>query len=333
MAISKSFPLDAELARKVLEAAPTILYVYDVQKERGVFQNRRIGDLLGHQPAPQQNGWTAFIHPDDEKRFPDHRARLKNIRPGETLSWEFRMRAADGQWRWFLSRDSLLSTDEMGRPLLVIGSASDITEQKLAEQHKELLADEMRHRARNLVSIVQAIGRMSRPKNQPEANKHIDTFMGRLLTLLNAGGIVLSSASRTADLETVVNTTLAPFRGEAGSIQIKTGGPATALLERTAGGLALAIHELATNALKYGALSVETGTATLTWFRSEQDTKQFFAMEWIETGGPTVSTPTSEGFGGMVIRQSVAREPNGKVTLDYLPAGLRCRLEFRIPEP
>ena len=332
---SSPLALDAELACKVLEAAPTILYVYDVQKELSVFQNRRIGDLLGHPEVPgsERTGWTAYIHPDDALRFREHRDRLKRVRTGEMLSWEFRMRDGTGKWRWFLSRDTLLSSDEYGNPLLTVGSASDITEQKLAEQHKELLADEMRHRARNLVSIVQAIGRMSRPKNQPEANKYIDTFMGRLLTLLNTGGIVLSSASRNADLEAVVNATLAPFRNESGPLRITTGGPAVALLERTVGGLALAIHELATNALKYGALSGETGTASLTWMVSDQDTKRQFTMEWNEVGGPPVSVPSSEGFGGMVIRQSVAREADGRVTIDYLPDGLRCRLEFRISEP
>lgn len=326
-------PLDVDLARKILAAAPTILYVYDVQKERSVFQNRGIGDLLGH-PAgnnkEQVSGWDALIHPDDGNRFPDHRKRLKKIRPGETLLWEFRARAGDGQWRWFLSRDSLLSSDISGEPLLVIGSASDITEQKQAEQFKELLADEMRHRARNLVSIVQAIARMSRPKNQPEANKYIDTFMGRLMTLLNTGGIVLSSASRKADFDTVVNTTLTPFRGEAALSRIEASGPGVALPEKTAGGLAMAIHELATNAVKYGALSVDKGKVNLTWTLTDRDGQQHFAMVWKENGGPAVSSPTSEGFGGMVIRQSVAHEPDSKVTLEYLAEGLRCALGFRI---
>lgn len=326
-------PLDANLARKILEAAPTILYVYDVQNERSVFQNRAIGDLLGHPPVNSEvpaNGWDALIHPEDKKRFPDHRARLKKIRPGETLLWEFRAKAGDGQWRWFLSRDSLLSSDSSGDPLLVIGSASDITEQKQAEQLKELLADEMRHRARNLVAIVQAIARMSRPKNQPEANRYIDTFMGRLMTLLNTGGIVLSSASRVADLDTVVSTTLAPFRGEASQMRIEASGPVMGLPEKTAGGLAMAIHELATNAVKYGALSVDKGKVNLTWTLTDRDGQRYFAMIWKETGGPAATVPASEGFGGMVIRQSVAHEPDGVVTLDYLPEGLSCALGFRI---
>jgi PAS domain S-box-containing protein len=325
-------PLSPELTRKVLEAAPSILYVYDVQKERSVFQNRRISELLGHLPttATSPTEWARFIHPDDADRFPQHREQLKTIQAGQTLTWEFRMRDGQGQWRWFLSRDSLLSTDERGNPLLVVGSTADITEQKQAEQHKQLLADEMRHRARNLVSIVQAIGRMSRPKDQPDVNKHIDVFMGRLLTLLNTGGIVLSSDSRTADLETIVKTTLSPFFGEASSRRIAVEGPTVTVPERTAGGLALAIHELATNALKYGALSNESGSVSLHWSIADHEENRRFAMAWKEKGGPRIKAPRSEGFGGMVIRQSVAREQNSKVTLDYQPQGLICQLEFEL---
>jgi PAS domain S-box-containing protein len=322
---------DADLARKLLEAAPTILYVYNVQNERGVFQNRRFGDFLGHAPSKSHSSdWTRFIHPDDGNKFPEHRKKLKSIRPGETLSWEFRMRDANNVWRWFQSRDSLLSSDTVGAPLLVIGSASEITEQKEAEQHKQLLADEMRHRARNLVAIVQAIGRMSRPKNQPEANRFIDVFMGRLLTLLNTGGIVLSSASRMADLEAIATMTLAPFGSDAVPSRISTTGPKVTLSERVAGGLALAFHELATNAVKYGALSVEDGAVSLTWTLDARNGGDHLRIEWKEVGGPPASQPEAEGFGGMVIRQSVAREPDGKIDFQYAPEGFRCVFDFRM---
>src|SRR5271169_6784364 len=85
--------LDPWLARKVLEGAPAIIYVYDVKAERSIFQNRPLGELLG-QPgsdgAERQSEWSRFIHPDDGAAFPEHRARLKTIKPGETLSWQFR---------------------------------------------------------------------------------------------------------------------------------------------------------------------------------------------------------------------------------------------------
>jgi two-component sensor histidine kinase len=323
--------LGSELAQTILEAVPTVLYVYNVQKKQSVFQNRRFGELLGHPPSNNRFGeWTTFIHHDDADLFVAHRDKLKEIRAGETLFWEFRMRDAADSWRWFQSRDSLLSTDAKGHPLLVVGSASEITEQKHAEQSKALLADEMRHRARNLVAIVQAIGRMSRPKNQPEVNKYIDVFMGRLLTLLNTGGIVLSSESRTADLEEIARTALAPFVSGADSPRISMSGQSISLSERIAGGLALAFHELATNAFKYGALSVEEGSVSLTWTTVRKGNDVLVNMKWQETGGPTVSPPASEGFGKMVIRQSVAREPGGQVTFDYVPEGLHCIFEFQI---
>ncbi|HWA89833.1 MAG TPA: HWE histidine kinase domain-containing protein [Rhizomicrobium sp.] len=320
-------PLDAELARQILEAAPTVIYAYDVQSQKSVFQNRRFGELLGHPQAthPPENDWRLHIHPDDAALFPAHRERLKAIRHGETLSWEFRMRDVHGGWRWFLSRDTLLSRNAEGAPLLVVGSAFDITEQKRAEEHKELLADEMRHRARNLVSLVQAIGRMSRPKDQPEVGQHIDALMGRLLTLLKTGSILLSSSSRSAELREILESALAPFN-HASRFTIE--GPSVVLTEHTAGGLGLAFHELATNAVKYGALSQESGRIAVVW-ALENDGAQF-VMEWKESGGPPVAAPNSEGFGALVIRQSVARERNGRIALDYLPDGLRCRFEFEM---
>ena len=318
---------DAELAQQLLSAAPIVLYVYDVQKEQSIFQNRRLSDMLGHGELDGPGSeWERLIHPEDAARFPEHRERLKTIAPGQTLNWEFRLRDSDGDWRWFLGRDALLSSDAEGKPLLIVGSAADVSEQKKAEQHKELLAEEMRHRARNLVAVVQAIGRMSRPKNQPEANKYIDVFMGRLMTLLNTGGIVLSSAERRADLAEIARTTLMPF--EMASNRIRVNGPSIELGERTVANIALALHELATNAVKYGALSNDDGAVSLKW-AFDGETKKL-SLEWRETGGPPVSPPTSEGFGGLVIRQSVTREQHGSVTLDYVPEGLRCRIEMEI---
>ena len=327
-------PLDADLAHRVLEAAPTIIYVYDVKNGRSAFQNRRFGELLGYPPTDAtESGWRKFIHPDDAKRFPEHRASLQKIPDGETLSWEYRMRDASGQWRWFLSRDVLLSRDSAGVPLMITGNASDITEQKSAEERQEILLGEMRHRAKNLVSLMEGIARLSRPKNQPDVDAFIAVYMSRLKALLRTGDIVLSSDLRTADLRDVVETALAPFQREDGAERITLRGPEVTLSERTAGGIALAIHELATNAVKYGALSVPAGTVAIVWTLSPQGETDRFNMEWRETGGPQVAPPQNEGFGGKVIRHAVAHEPGGGITLDYRPEGLFCGFTFEIAEP
>lgn len=328
-ASSMDDPLDSGFARSVLQAAPTIIYVYDVQKGHSVFQNRPFAELLGH-PQTDANGWRSFIHADDEKRFAAHREQLKTIAPGETLFWEFRMRDVGGQWRWFLSRDVLLSEDSAGKPLLVVGNAADITEQKDAEERMEILAGEMRHRAKNLVSLVEGIGRLSRPKGQPAVDAFVDSYMGRLKALLWTGDIVLSSNQRAAYLRTVLETVLAPFQSASEPERIVLRGPTVLLSERTAGGLGLAIHELATNALKYGALSAPAGHVSICWTLTPAEGGDEFAMEWRESGGPAVSPPQAEGFGGKVIRHSIAHEPKSRIGLDYLPDGLRCGFAFEI---
>ena len=321
--------LSPDLAQRIFAAAPIVLYVYDAQKQKSLFQNRPFSELLGHPfvPDPALSEWQRFIHPDDAARFPAHREKLKAISPSETLFWEFRMRAADGAWRWFMSRDSLLSTDARGKPLLIIGSATDITEQKKAEHDKELLAGEMRHRAKNLVAIVEAIGRQSRPKDSPQVDAFIDSFMGRLSTLLNTGEVVLSSEARTPDIRLVVEMALKPFIDADAPERVVYDGPPAAVSERTAGGLALALHELATNAIKYGSLSVRDGRIAIRWMRTPEG---YFALEWEEAGGPPVSEPEKAGFGARVIRYSIAHEKGAKVTTEYRASGVHCRFEYQI---
>src|ERR1700761_2432547 len=321
--------LDVDLIRKIIESAPNILYVYDVQAQKSLFQTRRFGELLDQPDARPEmpSDWQAFIHEEDALRFHDHRERLKTIAPGETLRWEFRMRDGNGNYRWFLSRDALLSSDTTGKPRLIVGNALDITEQKMAEQDKDILAGEMRHRAKNLITVIESIGRLSRPKNRPEIDAFLDTFMGRLTTLLRTGDVVLSSSSRNADLREVIELALTPFRDVQAPHRFILQGPPVAVFERTAGGIALAVHELATNAIKYGALSVPQGAVTIAWSLSDAD-PQIFALEWKESGGPAVTPPTAEGFGGRVIRYSIAHEPHSRIALDYLPDGVRCEFIF-----
>jgi PAS domain S-box-containing protein len=324
--------LDAAMAQRVLEAAPTIVYVYDVKAGRSTFQNRSFSELLGQPPAASGEDWQHFVHPEDALRLSEHRRNLQTIKPGETLFWEFRMRAADGQWRWFLSRDVLLSTDAAGAPHLIVGSATDITEQKSAEEHKEILFGEMRHRAKNLVSLVEAIGRLSRPRNRPDVDAFIDAYMERLKAILRTGDIVLSSDSRTADLRAVIETAIAPFQRDDAPERVVLDGPPIALSERTAGSLALAFHELATNAMKYGALSTAPGTVSVRWSLTDDDMAQHFSLEWRETGGPPVASPAADGFGGKVIRHAVAHETNGCIALTYRPDGLCCTIGFDRPK-
>ena len=247
--------LNPEFARSVLERTPAIIYVYDLKKKRNVFQNRRLGELLDRPPPlalDEEPEWRSLIHPDDAASFPEYHARLANIRPGETLTWQFRMRHANGEWRHFLSHEVLLAPDEQGAPWLIVGDAADITEQKHAEERKNLLLDEMRHRARNFAAVIEGIGRQSLPPTDEATAKFFGTFMGRLRALLDAGDAILASDARTADLVVVAERTLAPFMHSA-EPQITISGSSLELSETLAGGLALVIPALVLtlNATRY----------------------------------------------------------------------------------
>jgi two-component sensor histidine kinase len=121
--------------------------------------------------------------------------------------------------------------------------------------------------------------------------------------------------------------TLAPF-GDIGSSRIKFAGPKITLSEGTGGALALGIHELVTNAIKYGALSVPDGTVTFTWNVEEVGDDNRVVMDWVERGGPVPTPPERDGFGARVIKFSASRERNGKVDTHYDPEGFSCRISF-----
>lgn len=325
--------LDAALATRVLEGAPAIIYVYDVDHERIVFQNRNPAALLGYTgvPAPEvETGWRTLVHPDDVRSMPEYRRRLKAIKPGEILSQEFRVRHADGNWHWFASRDVLLESHPDGSPHYIVGSANDVTQQRKAQEHQELLLAEMQHRTRNLTTVIDAIARQSIPKGQPAIDEYYKVFIARLRALFSAAEIVMASQARVADLRKILETTLEPFGDEAKEKRIRLDGPSLAMPEEAAAGLALAVHELATNATKYGALSAPAGSVSLVWKVGGMNGTPKLEILWKEKGGPPVKPPSHEGFGSRVIRYAAARQKEGKVDLDYSSEGLSCRIAFSL---
>jgi len=325
-------PLEADLAHRVLETVPNILYVYDLKTGRSVFQNRSFGEFLGLDGATgtELDAWKALLHPDDAPNFDLHRTHLQSIRPGQTLSWEFRIRDSTGAWRWFMAKDVLIQSEADGTPHLIVGSASDVTEQKQAEENKDLLLEEIRHRTRNLTTLIDAIARQSLPKNAPAVEAYYKTYIARLRALFAAVELVFASKSRVADLRAVFRSALEPFEDGLGPQRIALGGPPVRAPEEIAGGIALAIHELATNATKYGGLSRAGGTVALHWTSEPRGDHIHTVVIWKERGGPLVSAPSREGFGTRVIRHAASRARDGKVALVFEPDGLRCTIAFSI---
>jgi len=206
--------------------------------------------------------------------------------------------------------------------------ARDISERKRADERQALLLGEMKHRAGNLAAIINAIANQSRPENEPVVDHFIEVFMGRLRAILAVGELALSSSTRTPDLSDVIRSALKPFDGWQGSARIVVSGPSLNIPERLAGGLALAIHELATNAIKHGSLSGESGSVSISWTVTPQQNSDRVQLKWRECDGPTVHAPARQGFGTRVITSALSGAKNGKVKSEFAPDGFRCCFEF-----
>lgn len=232
---------------------------------------------------------------------------------------EFRhIRPDDGEIRWFLvrGRTEFITT---GSTLRCFGVLMDLTERKAAEDRLHLLAREVDHRANNLLAAVQSVVNLTRAEDVPSFRKRIG---GRIRALANAHRLLAESRWTGAALAQVVAEELEPYRE--GDVRIE--GPDARLAPPVAQALAIALHELATNAAKYGSLSTPNGRTLVTW--GAPDEKRLIHMTWQERGGPPPSAPPRTGFGMTLLQRAFAGQPGGGVGLDWRPEGLFCRLSF-----
>ena len=233
---------------------------------------------------------------------------------------EFRVCRPNGEVRWCIGT-AAASVDATGNVVRISGVTVDITERKQAEERQALLAREVDHRARNALAVVQSIVRLTRADT---IKAYIAAVDGRIGALSRAHTLLAQSRWQGADLARLVEEELAPYRaGDDG--KITANGPDVSLEPRTAQTLALALHELATNAAKYGALSVMPGRVGVTW-ELQPDS---LVLRWSESGGPATEPPASPGFGIRVISASIERQLEGETAFHWRPEGLHCSL--RVP--
>lgn len=204
------------------------------------------------------------------------------------------------------------------------GLVQDITERKEAERHRELLVDELNHRVKNTLAVVQSIAAQSF-KGDHEPARARASFEGRLLALSNAHNLLTQESWDFAMLRDVIATSTHAFGGEA---RISPVGPDLAVTPKAAVSIALALHELCTNAAKYGALSTPEGTVTIAWSvdPAAEDGAATFRLTWDESGGPPVHPPLRRGFGSRLVERGLAAELGGTAELMFAPAGLRCTI-------
>jgi PAS domain S-box-containing protein len=231
----------------------------------------------------------------------------------EARSAELMIRTKDGRERLWNFVSSLLAIQSDGRRLFVC-IAQDVTGQKAHQEQTHLLIREINHRAKNMLSLVQAIARQTAA---PALEDFIEHFTKRIQALAANQDLLVQNQWQGIDVEDLVRAQLAHFAHLLES-RIRVHGPPVRLNAAAAQAIGLAIHELSTNAGKYGALSVDTGCVDVAW----QLDSQVFGMSWIERNGPHVSQPKRRGFGSIVVDSMVKQTVNGEVHLDYAPSGV-----------
>ena len=256
-----------------------------------------------------------LIQPEDWERL---QAALESVTENvQTYQTEFRVRRPNGELRCCIGA-AAASIDATNRIVRVSGVTVDITDRKDAEERQTLLVREVDHRAKNALAVVQSIVRLTQAKT---IKAYIAAVEGRITALSRAHALLSESRWEGADLSRLLDEELAPYRSSEAE-KLLTDGPAVLLQPATAQILALALHELATNSAKYGALSLDSGRVTLTWQLSPSD----LVLQWMETGGPSVRPPLSQGYGTKVIKATVERQLGGHAMFDWHPEGLRFTL-------
>ena len=267
-----------------------------------------------------------FRHTHPEDVDPDREGYRKQV-AGELdfYSVEKRFIRKDGRVIWLSVRSSPVWADET-HLLYVVRVVQDITERKAAERRAKLLIDELNHRVKNTLATVQSLAtQTARGVLNPAAFR--ERFEGRLIALSKAHDQLTVHHWESADLRNLLSGSLAPYAGT-GAERIVLRGEDIELRPRAVLTLAMAFHELTTNAAKYGALSVAGGRIEIRWqpIDGEAGGRRQLRIDWVEQDGPPVAPPEQRGFGSKLIEGSIAAELGGSASLAYEPDGLRCAI-------
>jgi PAS domain S-box-containing protein len=268
------------------------------------------------------------VHPED--RALREAVVEEAIRTGNDYDTDFRIRTPAGEERWLQVRgQAFLRAD--GTPLSVVGVAQDITDRKRGEEHRALLANELSHRVKNMLATLQAI--IAQTLRRAESLEGAGVTLGaRIQAMAAATDLLVNARWETAGIHDLLRRTLDPF-GIDDPARFVLGGPEVQLPPRIAVALALGLHELATNAAKYGALSTSGGRVHVQWEVVDGERPQRIRVTWTETGGPPVVPPSRAGFGTRLIERVLAQEVGGTAKIDYRETGVVFTVDAPLPDP
>lgn len=286
------------------------------------------GRLLGVRPeevpddVPLLEWLFGKVQPGDRERLVRSYAAFANGRT-DVFAETFRIVHGDGSERWFESVGRAVTGPP---PRRLVGVIRDVTAHKQHEARRETLIRELRHRAKNSLTVVQSLARQTF-SSADDVGRALAAFEQRLQALAAAHDLLTTEQRRNVDLADVAATAIA---GQPGDDRVLIDGPPVTLDSGQAVTMALALHELCTNATKYGALSNATGHVTLGW-RIEDRGEPRLRIEWRERGGPPVVFPARRGFGSRLIERRVGEELRGSVSLEFHADGVVCTIEAPLP--
>lgn len=317
----------AQMLRMATETGKVGIWDWNVETGRIVWSDehyRMAGYEVGA-VVPSYEVWAEGIYPDDRAAA---EARIVAARDsGEEYVNEYRVRHPNGDVRWLNARGRFLY-DESGQPVRMLGAMVDITERRREEEWQKLLVAELQHRVRNLIGMVRSVARLSAPSHR-HVDDYVDHLIGRLQAMGRTQSTLTRSPGRNVDLAELVSEELLVHAAQ--PHQYHVDGPRVALSPHAAEIVTLAIHELATNSIKYGALG-DSGYIRILWTTDDRDGQCWVSLRWQETTTVTKSKTTRKGFGRRLIEERVPYELGGKGRFSLHDTGVLAELEFPLTD-
>jgi len=327
--MEKSLREGEDRLRLALASADTGVWDWDLTN--GTLNwDARMHDLWGIAPdeAVTIDTFYAGLHPADLEAACVAIEKAQN--PADPVEYDVEYRVKDlrdghEQWRWVAAKGRAIFNDS--RAVRMTGTARDITERKEWEEHTQLLMREITHRSKNLLAVIQAMARQSKVGSRTVADFEA-RFSGRLQALAASHDLLVQRDWHGVSIAELVKSQLGHYLDEHES-QIEITGLKMIVTPEAAQNIGLAVHELSTNAAKYGALSVPQGEVQVSWAcKKNGDDESRFQMIWVERGGPAVTAPSHRGFGQIVMEQLAARALHGEAELSFNPEGVTWTLDI-----
>jgi two-component sensor histidine kinase len=317
-----------ERHRLAVEANKVGTWDYDLISNEGRWSDQA-KQLLGLplDVSPSAEVFRSMVSPEDwfavQERW---RAALDPANGGHFISEHQVSRLDDSIRRWLYFAGQVFFDERSGKPLRAVGIVLDSSDRKEVEERQRVMLREMNHRVKNTLAVVQAIvSQTIRLTRDPQ--EAFEQIQSRVMSIARTHDFLDQSHVGESSIRGLVALELEPLAGDT-PLRLRLGGPSVLLGSSAVLSLGLTLHELGTNAVKYGALAVPEGRVEVSWFLRDDKGRTFVDLLWKESGGPTVRTPKRKGFGSRLIEGSIAGTLGGSVSIDYDPAGIVARLSF-----